>query len=545
MTDVIQTRRLLQLLIGIGLSVIALQLVLHKVPTTSLNTPTDTSTIRGEERRYLKLYDRSGKLLAPLQGGHFVFSADGQLIATTPSINSDDSLWLYDQSGQQLAQLKGGFPEFSPDSQRLMLQRNNENRLQSWLYERSGKLIGELKGNSPRFTADGQQIITTDYGEGKTWLYDPSGKLIALLEGTSPVLVAPDRPWLMTHSPVRASYKSYLYDLSGKRLAQVEGNIQNISPTGQRMIANFHGDSVAQLYDLAGQPIAQLQGLATLGRRISNVGKRIVTEVPTEKPRLYDFAGQLIAELEGGYAEFTGNGQLLFTRSGTGMILHDFTGQKIAELQGDQPRLNFNGQQIATTVGTEMAANCKTLLYTRSGQQLASLDGKFGGFSQDGTQLFIDEVGTGAQIYDLSGQLIAELQGTFRSFHPNRQRVIVTYEPKNNTTRLYDLSGQHLANLEGAFGGFSPDGQQFAVFQRNAAGQSSTQLHDLSGQRLANVEGAFGGFSPDGQRLITNSTPPEPEAFIPPSSEAEGGSCTTYENFLYAPLPGFMTDPGS
>ena len=294
-------------------------------------------------------------------------------------------------------------------------------------------------------------------------------------------------------------------------------------------------------WDLLGNPYLTGGGATTSGG--SQHGQRRVEHVTDDLTRVYDRFNNEMAVFNGQFTGFGDDDQQLFTTSGNSSVqvyaLNDRN--LLSQIQASRIHVNNDGQQFAIysasddgsyaknstrlydRFGNEIASfdgefggfsddgqrlaifaksNDNTRLYDRLGNEIASFDGKFGGFSDDGQQLAISSFSDGAfltQIYDNFGNEIASSDGMFIGFSNDMQRFVTALDHFDfGHIRLYDSFGKEIANFSGAFSGFSDSGQRLVINNR---------LYDNFGNEIASFEGSFRDFSNDGQRFVTSSSP--------------------------------------
>ncbi|MFW9258847.1 CHAT domain-containing protein [Nostoc sp. CALU 546] len=467
----------------------------------------------------LYLWDRQGKLLAPLRGGRITkFSPDSSLILTIDYANETGRLW--DKQGKLLAELrhKGDIDiaEFSPDGKQI-LTASRDNTAQLWDI-RGNPLVTlphESRLMSAEFSPDGHSIITTAFRSHVAYLWDRQGKLIAKIENYSDshghaeldnARFSPDGRLIVTssHRDIRR-----LWDGNGSYLGVIRGHTADINTTefspDSRYILTGSDDKTARLWDAKGKAVAVFQHEQPVQKaEFSPNGAYILTTSGSswedQTMQIWDRAGKLLAgfrrENKISGVEFSPDGNQIFTWGGDTARLWNIVTTLAAQPQQAEALSTFD-QQVAQQ-------NAQLTLLEHE-QSVDSAE-----FSPDGNYILTRTFnGREPRLYDRRGKLLATLRGHEQAvdsaeFSPDSRQILTT--SLDGTARLWDREGHSftiydLRENKPVRAQFSSNGQH--ILLAGGFTHLSYLLLDRQGKRIAEFQGHSATFSPDGNFVLT------------------------------------------
>jgi WD40 repeat protein/pimeloyl-ACP methyl ester carboxylesterase len=219
---------------------------------------------------------------------------------------------------------------------------------------------------------------------------------------------------------------------------------------------------------------------------------------------------ELLSTLEGARAEFSKDGQLIFTVGDLYRTLHVWTvnGQLVASINHTRPVDNavfFPDSRRLVTIGGDGTAR----IWSATGELVVTLQGHTGNVSRAivspiGTHVVITDADQVARVWDaVTGQMVVALQGAEAVFSPDGESVVIGYGKSSHVLRV--STGQLVVTLEGVHAAFSPDGQSIVT-----ANNSSAQVwRTPKGQLLSTFPGIGPiqrvTFAPKGERIVTTA----------------------------------------
>ncbi|MCA9941818.1 MAG: hypothetical protein KC418_24435, partial [Anaerolineales bacterium] len=488
------------------------------------------------------LWDVQGHLVAVLRGhvGDVIsasFSPNGRYIVTASDDWPDKTVRLWTRSGGLIAVLDGDNALFSPDGTRLLTLGAYDQ--QDALWDVTGHLIAVLGTNESQyysnpasFSPDGRYIVTTSYDSA--WLWDADGHFIAALQGhwagITAINFSPNGQYIVTAS---RDNTARVWDVSGNFIVALKGHANDVNnasfnPDGNRIVTASR-DGTARIWDTNGNPVAILEGHtdSVTWAGFSPDGQHILTASGDGTARLWDIDLESNVTTLEGYAGIVN--AVTTSADGTRMVTAGEDGTiRLWNLVTGAATILQNHANAAFSAQFD-ASGTRIITAHRDGSvQLWDVDGNlltayqdhtadvlYAGFGSSDVLIITVEANAAIHLRDMEGQVLTTLNNPFAPLKearlsPDGQRIVTISE--EGKVQLWDVQGSLVASINHWAApdvqavAFSPQGTLMATI----GGDSELQLWDAQDDFLRRVTGHEAGinsvaFDPYGRYIVTAS----------------------------------------